>query len=59
MIFSRMKTSLMLLLIVLNLAAVRSVCAQASSFGMITSTLGNTVGFGTSRHIQFALKYRF
>jgi hypothetical protein len=54
-----MKTSLMLLLIVLNLAAVRSVCAQASSFGMITSTLGNTVGFGTSRHIQFALKYRF
>jgi hypothetical protein len=31
----------------------------SSSFGMITSTYGNTIGFGTSRQIQFALKYRF
>jgi outer membrane receptor protein involved in Fe transport len=31
----------------------------SSSFGMLTSTFGNTIGFGTSRQIQFALKYRF
>ncbi len=29
------------------------------SFGRITSTFGNTIGFGTSRQIEFALKYKF
>jgi hypothetical protein len=28
-------------------------------FGQINSTFGGTVGFGTSRNIQFALKYIF
>lgn len=32
---------------------------RSASFGKITSTYGNTIGFGTSRQIQFALKYRF
>jgi hypothetical protein len=31
----------------------------SASFGRITSTFGNTIGFGTSRQIQFALKYKF
>jgi hypothetical protein len=31
----------------------------SASFGLITSTFGNTMGFGTSRQIQFALKYKF
>lgn len=31
----------------------------SASFGSITSTFGNTIGFGTSRQIQFALKYKF
>jgi hypothetical protein len=31
----------------------------SSSFGSITSTFGNTIGFGTSRQIEFALKYKF
>ena len=31
----------------------------SASFGSITSTFGNTIGFGTSRQIEFALKYKF
>ncbi len=31
----------------------------SASFGSITGTFGNTIGFGTSRQIQFALKYKF
>lgn len=31
----------------------------SASFGKITSTYGNTIGFGTARQIQFAVKYRF
>lgn len=33
--------------------------AAAASFGKITSTVGRTVGLGTSRQIQFALRVNF
>ncbi len=31
----------------------------SATFGSITSTFGNTLGFGTARQVQFALKYMF
>jgi len=31
----------------------------AATFGTISSTFGNTMGFGTARQVQFALKYVF
>jgi hypothetical protein len=31
----------------------------SATFGTISSTFGNTMGFGTARQIQFALKYQF
>jgi hypothetical protein len=33
--------------------------ALAPGFGVITSTVGRTVGLGTSRQIQLALRYNF
>ena len=33
--------------------------AAAGTFGTITSTVGRTVGLGTSRQIQFALRVNF
>ena len=33
--------------------------AAAGSFGKITSTVGRTVGLGTSRQVQFALRINF
>ena len=33
--------------------------ASAGTFGTITSTVGRTVGLGTSRQIQFALRLNF
>ena len=32
---------------------------QPTTFGTISSTFGNTLGFGTARQIQFAVKYQF
>lgn len=32
---------------------------NTTNFGKLTSTFGNTLGFGTSRQMQFALKYMF
>ncbi len=33
--------------------------AAAGTFGSMTSTLGRTVGLGTSRQVQFALRVNF
>jgi hypothetical protein len=33
--------------------------AAAGTFGSLTSTVGRTVGLGTSRQIQFALRLNF
>jgi hypothetical protein len=33
--------------------------AAAGTFGTITSTVGRTVGLGTSRQVQFALRWNF
>ena len=33
--------------------------AAAGTFGTITSTVGRTVGLGTSRQVQFALRLNF
>ena len=33
--------------------------AAAGTFGKITSTVGRTVGLGTSRQVQFALRLNF
>ena len=33
--------------------------AAAGTFGTITSTVGRTVGLGTSRQVQFALRVNF
>jgi len=33
--------------------------AEAPGFGVITSTVGRTVGLGTSRQIQLSLRYSF
>ena len=33
--------------------------AAAGTFGRLTSTVGRTVGLGTSRQIQFAVRFSF
>jgi hypothetical protein len=33
--------------------------AAAGTFGTLTSTVGRTVGLGTSRQVQFALRMNF
>ena len=33
--------------------------AAGGTFGTITSTVGRTVGLGTSRQVQFALRWNF
>jgi hypothetical protein len=40
-------------------APVAAYAATSPTFGEISATFGNTLGFGTSRQIQFALKYIF
>jgi hypothetical protein len=32
---------------------------QTGGFGLLASTIGRTVGLGTSRQIQLSLRYRF
>jgi hypothetical protein len=33
--------------------------AAAGTFGRLTSTVGRTVGLGTPRQVQFALRFNF
>ena len=33
--------------------------AAAGTFGRLTSTVGRTVGLGTNRQMQFALRFNF
>ncbi len=36
-----------------------SAAAAGPTFGRVTSTVGRTVGLGTPRQVQFALRFRF